>query len=291
MIWVVGARGMLGQDVTRQLDALGLPHVESDMECDITDPSALRSFVEGRTFEWIINCSAYTAVDKAEDEEAKADLVNAEGAGNLGKTAAEIGARIVHISTDYVFDGAASSPYKEEDQTSPKGAYGRTKLRGEQLIAQSTPENFIVRTAWLYGIRGNNFVYTMLRLMNEREEVSVVADQFGSPTYTRDLAAALCTFIRRDSRAFGIFHYTNEAETSWFRFASAIYELGRARRRVGHSCTIIPITSDQYPAKAVRPKYSVLSKEKIRRTLGIIIPTWQAGLVRFFDDLDTEAPM
>jgi dTDP-4-dehydrorhamnose reductase len=279
---------MLGQDVVQRLDAIGLSHVDSDLDCDITDPAVVRRFAAGRPIEWIVNCSAYTAVDKAEDEEAKADTVNAIGPANLGREAAELGARVIHLSTDYVFDGEASSPYTEEHRPAPQGAYGRTKARGEKLLAEAAPEHFIIRTAWLYGVHGKNFVNTMLRLMDERDEVSVVNDQRGSPTYTLDLAAALCTIISADSRAYGIYHYSNEGETTWYQFARSIYTLGRARGRIGHSCALVPITTDRYPTKAARPKYSVLSKAKIKRIFAITIPTWQDGLERFFRDLDEE---
>lgn len=279
---------MLGQDMVRRLDTLGLSHVASDLDCDITDPATVRRFAAGRPIEWIVNCSAYTAVDKAEDEEEKADAVNAIGPANLGRAAVELGARVIHLSTDYVFDGEASSPYTEEHRLAPQGAYGRTKARGEKLLAEVTPEHFIVRTAWLYGVRGKNFVYTMLRLMNERDEVSVVDDQRGSPTYTPDLAAALCTIISTDSRAYGIYHYTNEGQTTWFEFSRSIYKLGRARGRIGHFCALVPIPTDRYPTKAARPKYSVLSKAKIKRIFAITISTWQDGLERFFRDLDEE---
>jgi dTDP-4-dehydrorhamnose reductase len=281
---------MLGHDVVRRLDTLGLSHVDSDMDCDITDPAAVRSFTIRRPIEWIVNCSAYTSVDDAEDEEMKADAVNAIGPANLGRAAVELGARVIHLSTDYVFDGEASSPYTEESRPAPRGAYGRTKLSGEKLLAETTSEHYIVRTAWLYGVHGKNFVYTMLRLMNENDEVSVVDDQRGSPTYTFDLATALCTIISADSRAYGIYHYANEGETTWFQFARSIYELGRASGRIGRSCEVRPITTDRYPRKAARPKYSVLSKDKIKQTLGIAIPDWQDGLERFFGEIEEEEP-
>lgn len=295
MIWVVGARGMLGQDLVSRLDALGFSHVDSDLECDITDLAAVRAFAAehaaSEPIDWLLNCSAYTAVDRAEEEQEKAHAVNAVGPENLARVAREIGARIVHVSTDYVFDGEASAPYTEEASVAPQGAYGRTKAEGERRLLAATPEHFIVRTAWLYGLRGNNFVATMLRLMNEREELTVVNDQHGSPTYSRDLAAACAEIIRSDSRAFGIYHFTNAGETTWYEFARAIYELGRHRGRITHECRIRPCSSAEYPTKAVRPKYSVLDTAKIRTQFGIGIPTWKAGLDRYFDELDgIEAP-
>ncbi len=288
MIWVVGARGMLGHDVARRFDARGLAHVDSDLDCDVTDPASVSRFPVGRPIEWIVNCSAYAAVDMAEEEEAKADAVNALGPANLGRVAAELSARIIHISTDYVFDGGETSPYTEEHPPAPLGAYGRTKARGEKLLADAAPAHFIVRTAWLYGVRGHNFVLTMLRLMNERDEVSIVDDQRGCPTYTRDLAAALCAIIDADSRAYGIYHYANEGETTWYQFARAIYEVGRTHGRITHACELRPITTDRYPTRAVRPMYSVLSKAKIKQTFGISVPIWQDALERFFAELEGE---
>jgi len=288
MIWVVGAGGMLGQDVVRRLDTLGLPHVDTDVDCNICDPAAVRSYAADRSLDWIVNCAAYTGVDKAEDEEEKADTINAIGPANLGRVASEFGARVIHLSTDYVFGGKASTPYTEESSPEPQGAYGRTKARGEKFLAEATDKHFIVRTAWLYGGRGGNFVSTMLRLMTERNEVMVVDDQFGSPTYTRDLAAALCKIISTDARAYGIYHYTNEGETTWFHFARRIYELGRASARIRHVCKVRPITTDLYPTKAVRPRYSVLSKKKIAKVFGIVIPSWQDGLERYFAELGSE---
>ena len=288
-IWLTGSRGMLGQDVARELDSHGLQHVDTDMDCDITSPYVIEQFADGKTIDWIVNCSAYTAVDKSEDEEDAADRVNALGPENLGRLAASIGARIVHISTDYVFDGKGTSPYREDHPVAPTGAYGRTKARGERLLAEAASSHFILRTAWLYGVHGKNFVYTMLRLMNEKDEVTVVSDQHGSPTYTRDLASVVGTLIARDSHAFGTFHYTNEGETSWYEFARAIYETGRSEGRIARSCNVRPISTDQYSTKTARPKYSVLSKEKIKKTLGISVPSWQDGLERFFAELKEEA--
>ena len=276
---------MLGKDVVHRLDMLGLSHVDTDMGCDIADPEAVRTFAAGRSIEWIVNCSGYTAVDKAEDEEEKADAVNAIGPRNLGREAAKIGARVIHISTDYVFDGEAAEPYVEESMPAPRGAYGRTKARGERLLAEGTSAHFIVRTAWLYGVGGRNFVSTMLRLMAEQHEVSVVDDQRGSPTYAHDLAEALCTIIRSDTRAYGVYHYTNRGETTWFQFACRIHELGRARGLIRHGCEVRPTTTDRYPARATRPKYSVLATAKIVKTFGIVIPSWQDALERYFTEL------
>jgi dTDP-4-dehydrorhamnose reductase len=285
MIWVVGARGMLGRDVVRELDALGLAHVDSDLDCDIADAAAVERFAQAQPLDWILNCAAYTAVDAAEDNEAAAEAVNARGSQNLARLATQRGARLIHVSTDYVFDGEASSPYAEDGTPAPRGAYGRSKLHGERLLAEACAQHFVVRTAWLYGLHGKNFVATMLRLMNEREVVSVVDDQRGTPTYTRDLAAALCRFVTTDAQAYGIYHYTNDGEATWFEFARAVLELGRTRGLVVKDCELRPITTAEYPTRAIRPRYSVLSKAKLRRALGLDIPTWEDALARYFDEL------
>jgi dTDP-4-dehydrorhamnose reductase len=285
VIWLVGARGMLGQDVAAQLGRRGMPFVRSDLDCDITDGKAVKAFISGIAIDWIVNCSAYTAVDKAEDEEAMAYQVNAVGPQNLGRVAREMGARIVHLSTDYVFDGAAITPYVEDAPLGPRGAYGRTKASGERLLAESTAAHFIVRTAWLYGIHGKNFVATMLRLMNERDEVRVVDDQRGSPTYTRDLAEAIATILASNTRAFGVYHFTNDGETTWHSFAAEIYARGRARGLVARECRVTPIRTDQYPTRSVRPAYSVLSKAKIKAEFSVAVPPWQDGLDRYLDEL------
>lgn len=273
---------MLGQEVVGLLDAKKLPHVDTDMDCDITDQGKIASFIAGKRIDWIVNCSAYTAVDKAETEEHIAEKVNSMGPGNLGAAASRIGARVIHISTDYVFNGKGTTPYLEDDHIDPINAYGRTKAHGEDALRGSSSMYFIIRTAWLYGIHGKNFVYTMLRLMNERNEVFVVNDQFGTPTYAPDLAAAIVSIMEQDSRSYGIYHYTNEEKTCWFEFAEEIYKVASERGWISHNCVIKPISTDQYPAKTIRPKYSVLSKRKIVDTFGMIIPSWQDGLRRFF---------
>jgi len=288
VIWLAGARGMLGRDVASELQRHGMPFVSSDTDCDVTDPTAVEDFARGRKLDWIINCSGYTAVDKAEDDQERAGRVNAEGPQNLGRLAAARGSRILHLSTDYVFDGTASLPYREEDRVGPRGAYARTKERGERLLRQAAAEHVIIRTAWLYGIHGGSFVATMLRLMKEREELAVVDDQRGTPTYTRDLAAAIVKVVASREPAFGTYHYTNEGETTWYGFARAIAHAAWARGLLSRPCRVKPIRTDQYPTRAPRPAYSVLSKEKIRLTHGIAIPTWQDALSRYLDEVQRE---
>ena len=237
----------------------------------------------GRKLDWIVNCSAYTAVDKAEDEEDLARSINATGAGNIATVAREAGARLIHMSTDYVFRGDGTRPYLETDPVDPAGAYGRTKAEGEALVMKTCPRSFMLRTAWLYGRHGPNFVHTMLKLMRERDTISVVADQHGTPTWALDLAQAILAIIEADSKEYGIYHYTNAGQTTWFEFAVAIQALGRELGLLDRVCEVKAITSDQYPAKVKRPAWSVLSKDKIAAVFGIKPPEWRESLRKFLE--------
>lgn len=278
MIWLIGNKGMLGQELSHILDENKIGYFGTDREADIRDIEVLREYVTGKKVEWIVNCSAYTAVDKAEDEEELARSINATGAGNIAQIANEISATLIHISTDYVFKGDGTRPYLESDPVDPQGAYGRTKAEGESLIAEKCLKHFIIRTAWLYGQYGPNFVSTMLKLMKERNSISVVADQKGTPTWAFDLATAIFFIINLKKDHYGIYHYTNAGETTWFEFAKEIQNLGRSLGILSHDCSVNPITSDQYPSKVKRPMWSVLSKEKIKNFLGVIPPEWKESL-------------
>ena len=273
-ILVTGANGQLGNSI-RQLSA-GYPQfafVFTDVDTlDICDAQAVDAFVREKQADYILNCAAYTAVDKAEEEEALCLRINRDAVRNLGEAARAAGARMVHVSTDYVFDGTNYLPYVETDKTCPASVYGRTKLAGEQALQEVCPDAVIIRTAWLYSEFGTNFVKTMLRLGNEREQLSVVFDQIGSPG---DLAAAiLAVLVRAEEGAFvpGIYHFSNEGVCSWYDFAVKIMELGNA------PCHVLPIESKDYPAKAARPHFSVLNKAKIKTTYRISIPHWEASL-------------
>ena len=292
MIWLIGNKGMLGTELSMLLEKSGLPFVGTDSEVDITDTAALKKFAENRSIGWIINCAAYTAVDKAEDDVDNCRRLNALGAGNIAACAKSIDARLIHISTDYVFDGkgiaAAGTdprPYREDDATNPIGVYGLTKRDGELTVLENNPRSYIIRTAWLYGKHGNNFVATMLRLMKERDEVKVVNDQRGSPTWTFNLASTVLAFIKAvDSDKnipFGIYHFTDEGNITWFDFAKEIYRQGREQGRITKDCAVKPCTSAEYPAKVKRPAYSVLDKSKIKTALGIEIPAWEKSLKEF----------
>jgi dTDP-4-dehydrorhamnose reductase len=219
-----------------------------------------------------INAAAYTAVDKAETESDLAKLVNGEAVGVLAEVARSFGTKFIHISTDYVFNGNSSTPYKETDPVDPMNVYGKSKLDGEQRCMKQDPDAIILRTSWVYSYHGNNFVKTMLRLMKERSEINVVADQIGSPTYAADLAQAILQIIASGKWLPGIYHYANEGKISWYDFALAIREMS------GSTCKVQPIPSAAYPTPARRPSYSLLNTEKIREAYGLSIPFWKESL-------------
>ena len=287
MIWLIGGKGMLGTEIAGLLEKSGLSFAGTGREVDIGDPAALAEFAgkQGRPFKWIINCAAYTAVDKAEDDVEACRRLNTTGAANIALCAKKNGAALVHLSTDYVFDGKGTRPYREDDPASPTGVYGLTKRDGERAVMENCGAAYIIRTAWLYGKHGGNFVATMLRLMNERDEIKVVNDQRGSPTWAFDLAAAIIALIQAvDSGKTvppGIYHYTNEGDISWFDFARAIFSQGRELGRVSGECAVKPCGSAEYPAKVTRPAYSVLDKSKIKSILGITIPRLDKSLREF----------
>lgn len=276
-ILVTGANGQLGNSI--RLLAKHYPqynYLFTDVDTlDITDPLAVEQAIKDNQVDYVLNCAAYTAVDKAEDDEELCRRLNSYAVGLLGKAAHEAGAKMIHISTDYVFSGTSCLPYKETDETRPVSAYGRTKLAGEQILQEVCPEAVIIRTAWLYSEFGSNFVKTVLRLGKERDELRFVFDQIGTPTYAGDLAAAVMAVVTADEKgAFvpGIYHYSNEGVCSWYDFTIKILEIA------GISSRVFPIETKEYPTKAVRPPYSVLNKSKIKETYGIAIPHWEASL-------------
>lgn len=287
MIWIIGSKGMLGRELVTILSHKEL--LCSDIDVDITSISALREFSKGKKIEWIINCSAYTAVDKAENESEKAFLINETGVQNISRVAFEIEAKLIHISTDYVFDGTQKSPRKEIDTVAPIGVYGASKLAGEQAMQSVSNRHFIIRTSWLYGIHGNNFVKTMLRLQNEKESLKVVNDQIGSPTWTVDLCNLINIIITKDSDKYGVFHYSNEGQISWFDFANEIYKQGTTLGLIKNKCIISSCTSDEFPTPAKRPAYSLMSKEKVVKTFEIEIPDWKESLQNYLQKTKNEA--
>jgi dTDP-4-dehydrorhamnose reductase len=285
MIWLIGDKGMLGTQLANALTAEDIEFVGTDREVDILDPEALSAFSAGKNIDWAVNCAAYTAVDKAEDEPELCSRLNAEGPENIAATASSAGAKFLQVSTDYVFDGSGSRPYLEDDAIAPIGAYGRSKAEGEARVRSACSEHVIVRTAWLYGKHGPNFVATMLKLMREKERIGVVADQRGTPTNAADLAAAIVSILRAPRTAFGTFHFTDLGETSWHGFALAIRRLGRERGILERDCAVDPLTTAQYPTRARRPAYSVLSKAKIIAAYGLEIPSWEESLSVFLGDI------
>jgi dTDP-4-dehydrorhamnose reductase len=284
-VWLIGNKGMLGTELSLLLEQHRIPFTGTDREIDITDPAALQNFTSSHPVNWIINCAAYTAVDKAEDDAAACRLLNTNGAANIATAAQAIGSRLIHISTDYVFDGKGNRPYTEEDATCPTGVYGRSKRDGEIAVIKNNPNSYILRTAWLYGKYGNNFVHTMLRLMHEREEIKVVNDQYGSPTWAFDLSQMVISFMQQvdggNNIPCGIYHCTGEGTCTWFEFAEAIYTEGKNIKLLTNTCAVKPCTSTEYPAKVKRPAYSVLDKTKIKKILGLEIPVWKTSLKKY----------
>ena len=272
-ILVTGANGQLGNEM-RVLSALHPKHTYffTDIaELDICDKVAVSAFVEANAIDLIVNCAAYTNVDKAEEDEATAMKINAEAVAILGSQ----GTKVIHVSTDYVFSGDEHVPCKESDPVAPRTAYGRTKYEGEKRLLAVCPEAVILRTAWLYSEYGNNFVKTMIKLGKEKGKLGVVFDQIGTPTYAADLAAAIFTVIECPMWHPGIYHFTNEGVCSWFDFTIAIHELAGIK-----NCQVSPILSEEYQYKTPRPHYSVLDKSKFKKTFNVEIPYWLDGLRR-----------
>lgn len=274
-ILVIGASGQLGQELRVAVEGSAQHYtLASRSELDVTDQLAIRHFVQDHHIDTIINCSAYTAVDRAEDEPEEADRINHQAVAALAALAKAQGLYLIHISTDYVFAGDSHRPITEEETPRPQSVYGRTKLLGEDAIRRTGGRALILRTSWLYSTYGANFLKTMCRLMQERQELSIVFDQIGTPTYARDLARFIVSYLEqdKDSRQEGTYHFSDEGVASWYDFAEAI------RHRMGYSCQLHPIRSEQYPTKATRPSYSVLDKAKLKRDFGITLPHWQTSL-------------
>ncbi len=282
MIWLIGNKGMLGTEISRQLTENKIDFVGTDIDVDITNIDALKGFASGKGINWIINCAAYTAVDNAETNVELAKKLNDVAPGNIAKVAKEIGAKFIHISTDYVFDGTGDTPRTEDMTIAPIGVYGVTKADGEKSVASSTSEYYILRTAWLYGWAGKNFVYTMIRAMNTHEFVKVVADQKGTPTFAGDLAKVIITIISKNDVPYGIYHVTDLGEITWWDFTNEIKKQGIEMGWVTNkNCAVNPCKTEEYPTPAKRPAYSVLCKDKIQKTLGITLPDWKESLEVF----------
>ncbi len=281
-ILVTGADGQLGMELRQLASSLPLYNFifTTRKELPFDDTSLLKEKLEYYQPQYIINCAAYTAVDKAETEKELAYLVNAIAAGTMAAFCEENNVRLVHISTDYVFDGRATIPYSEEETTNPQSVYGHSKLEGESLVLQNNPGAIIIRTAWVYSRFGKNFVKTMLRLMKEKEAIGVVNDQFGTPTHAADLASAILQIIASQQWQPGIYNYSNLGTTSWYEFAVAISELS------GSNCKVNPIPTSAFPTPAKRPAYSVLDKKKIMQVFDMAIPHWKDSLADCLQNLN-----
>ena len=273
-ILITGCNGQLGNEI-QLLEKQHSQHTyfNTDVaELDITNPEAIVQFVEENHIDGIVNCAAYTAVDKAESDGDFCRKLNADAPGYLAEAIERQGGWMIQISTDYVFDGTQHTPYREDAATCPNSVYGRTKLEGEQNVTSRCSRSMVIRTAWLYSTFGNNFVKTMLRLGKEKDELGVIFDQIGTPTYARDLAVAIFAAIEKGIVP-GIYHFSNEGVASWYDFTLAIHRLAGIE-----SCRVRPIHTTDYPTPATRPHYSVLDKSKIKETFGIEIPHWETSL-------------
>jgi dTDP-4-dehydrorhamnose reductase len=302
-ILVLGAQGQLGFELCRSLMPLGQVTGLTRNEADLADLAGFNAALEAHPFDVVVNAAAYTAVDKAETETELAHTINGTAVGLLGEVAAQRGALVIHYSTDYVFDGTKPTPYLETDPTGPLNAYGQSKRAGEMALQESGADHLIFRTTWVYGARGANFFRTMLRVGKERETLSVVADQLGAPTFTRNLADMSAHVVVQAMRERygrtgahgtvpfqnGLYHLCNEGKTSWHGFATAIFEAARAKGLPMNVSEVKAITTDQYPLPARRPAYSHLDMSAFKARFGLAMPTWEDGLWACMDDYATLA--
>lgn len=277
-ILVTGYKGQLGYDVVREGLSRGLTMVGTDSnDLDITQEKAVYDYIDRLKPDAIIHCAAYTAVDKAEDDKEHCRQVNVDGTKYLAEAAKKCSAKFIYISTDYVFDGSGTAPYMELNSPNPVGYYGVTKYEGEKAVQAILENWFIVRISWVFGINGSNFIRTMLRLAETRDQVNVVSDQWGSPTYTADLARLLIDMVQTDK--YGIYHASNEGFCSWAAFAKEIF------KQAGKAVTVNEISTDEYPTRAVRPKNSRMSKQKLLDNGFQALPSWQDAVTRFLHEL------
>ncbi|MGH2665293.1 dTDP-4-dehydrorhamnose reductase [Flavobacterium sp.] len=274
VILVTGASGQLGQSIQHIAPSYtDLQFIfASSQDLDITNQDRINHFFEHNKIDFCINTAAYTAVDKAEMEMERAEAINVFGPKYLAVACKNNNAKLIHISTDFVFDGSAEKPYSEADKTNPLGVYGKTKLEGEQAVIDHCSAYFIIRTSWVYSLFGNNFMKTMLRLASERDTLSIVSDQIGSPTNAVDLAKALLSIVKSDNSEYGIYNFSNEGIASWYDFAKEIFRVN------GINIEVNPIPTEAFPTPAKRPKYSVLDKSKIKKNFKIEIKSWQEAL-------------
>ena len=284
-ILVTGANGQLGRELRNVLESeIPGQSIYTDVaELDLTDSKAVDLFFKQNEISHVVNCAAYTAVDRAEEEKLECASININAVKNLAIAADSVGAKIIHISTDYVFDGTAHRQYKESDKVNPISEYGTTKRKGETALLALAPESIIIRTSWLYSPYGNNFVKTMMRLGAEYSEIKVVCDQIGSPTYALDLARAIYRVLLSHQWVEGIFHYSNEGVCSWYDFAKAIHRVAGIK-----GCNVCPIPTEEYPTAASRPFFSVLDKSRIKATYGADVPYWEDSLIDCINRIKNE---
>ena len=277
-VLVTGVKGQLGYDVVRELNKRGIAAIGCDKEeFDLTDKTQTVNYIAGSGADVVVHCAAYTAVDKAESDRDVCFAVNVEGTRNVVEACEKTGAKLVYFSTDYVFDGEGEKPWKTTDAPSPVNYYGETKLAGERAV-RAYSKHFIIRISWVFGINGKNFVKTMLRLGREKDRLTVVSDQIGSPTYTVDLARLVCDMIATEK--YGTYHATNEGLCSWYEFAAEIMKEARLR------CEIVPVTSDEYPTAAKRPHNSRLDKSELRKNGFEPLPEWKDALRRYLEEIE-----
>ena len=281
-IWLVGAAGMLGRQLAAEFEKRELAYMASDREVDICRSRKLQDFAGGKRIDWIVNCAAYTAVDRAEDEAEQALAINAGGVENLARLAAERKAKLIHFSTDYVFAGDRQEPYRENDPPRPLSQYGWSKHQGELRLAACLARYFLFRISWLYGVHGPNFVHTMLKVFREKEKARVVNDQFGSPTYAAALAANIAGLIQSGSERCGIYHYCDDGVISWFDFAAAIQDLALKSGMIEKRIPIEAIATAAYPTRATRPLHAMLDNGKVKGELGFQVRGWRSNLEDFF---------
>jgi dTDP-4-dehydrorhamnose reductase len=280
-ILVTGCNGQLGNEIrvaSSEYPQFSFIFTDVD-ELDITSETAVRFFFNKHTIDAVVNCAAYTAVDRAEEDVELCYRINNDAVAVLGKAASDHGAAMIHVSTDYVFNGLNYKPYDEDMPVAPASVYGKSKLAGEVSLIKVLPQAVIVRTSWLYSSFGTNFVKTMLKLGHERDELKVVFDQVGTPTYAADLAHAILQILDNGASHPGIYHFSNEGVCSWYDFTVTIHRIA------GIACKVLPIESREFPTKTPRPHYSVLNKAKIKSTYGVFIPHWEDGLRRCLDVL------
>jgi len=284
-ILITGCHGQLGNEMQQAAKSFpAFNYLFTDVEdLDICDKVALDGYVKANNVNVIVNCAAYTAVDKAEDDEALCYKINTDAVRNIGEVANDNGLKVVHISTDYVFDGTNHIPYTEDQPVCPSSVYGKSKLAGEKALTESCHQVVILRTAWLYSSFGNNFVKTMMKLGTERDSLNVIFDQIGTPTYAADLANTILQVVSHKDFIPGIYHFSDEGVCSWYDFTKSIHRIA------GIDCDVHPIETKDYPVRTPRPHYSVLNKAKLKATYGIIIPHWEESLVKCIEILKQKA--